>query len=178
MSNEDNILFSEYFYLRKDLYGFIGDRDLFNTVLNFVLNSKEMTGSLLNSSSNKPISTLLSLVVIPLRVNSFNSRICAVYTVDCGGVHENRIMDGYINFSHPKVVNMCTQISRFDERGFLSSSELVESFSISSDLYERFYDYSNTNFCGTEYFSNREFSKALDFKENAVKLMRKRCRMF
>lgn len=173
MNHEEKVLFDEYFYMRKDVRD---NKVFFDYILNIILNSKEFVSSPLKISEEEAISTLLGLVVTPLGVNSYNSSFSLMYCVSDGKNHENRTMNGVIDFSSINGVTITSEMSRFNSHGFVGSFNIFEFFSLKNGIYEKFYDYSGTDFCGFEYIDSDSFIKSEKFKNRTVKLMKERNR--
>lgn len=168
MSEEDRVLFSQYFYLRNDVSD---SKDCYDNILKFIVNIKEVNDSPLKISTQKMNSEILGLVVEP--ISSYKSRFSMMYSVSDGITHENRTMEGVIVVSEESML-LEGNISRFNENGFNGSCEIIEYFSMKDENYMRYYNYTGTEYFKVEYINSADLKKVDEFKEETVKLMKSR----
>lgn len=165
MSDEDKILFSQFFYSRND------NIDFYNNILKFIINSKEVNDSPLKISKEKLNCEILGLV--SEQISSYSSRFSMMYSVSDSLNHENRTIEGLIIISEGSV-SIVGNISRFNKNGFNGSCEIIENFSMKDENYLRYYNYIGTEYYGKEYINSEDFENIDKFKKNTVKLMRSR----
>lgn len=168
MENYEDLLFSQFFYLRNE---FNKKEDFFDTVLSYVINCKEFRDSPLSDTSFETI--ILGVVITPLYQDSYDSRFSIMYCLSDGVIHENRTMEGELLFNSDNV-ELIGNISRFNENGFIGTLELYQNFKVKNEVYLTNYDYGSTIFSGKEYISIDEFISAESFKKEKIKAMKSR----
>ena len=172
MTIEDEIIFSQYFYLRKDIKN--SRIDFYDNALSFIMNSKEVKDSSLKISDEESRCEILGLVVSPISQYTFSCRFSMMYCVSDGVNFENRTMDGLLLFNVYNSIELIGNIERFNKNGFIGSSELIEKFYVKDGSYQRYFNYGGTEYYGNEYIDSKDFERVNEFKENVVKLMRSR----